>query len=742
MQVGDAVAQGCFTERKDAQGAGTGVFETDEAAWVGGFPLQPRGGGRLVVAPTDQAAPLRAEGTGVDLVLGPLVVPAPLSEIKPLVASYVVGASAVDAFERLVALPFLKGSSGQVRVTWAPGGRGAKVEAKASIEEMTKVLGKAFAPAAGGSIGTLSGKLTLTLKNGEPADITKGELVIPAVSVEVKDTSPPLREGFGGATFKAQRVAGRVEWSGEVTVLFPWKNDAGGSNQGKITGRLFFTDGSIGGLGLAASGFEEPIGRTGWDLTGVDGNLVLSPLLAFDFGVTAEQRSVFAGQKLFKLTGNVKGLRLAKPDCASGKNPFEFVGTANVPPMETAHIGKGKLRVLMCAYVPSADDFAFEVGASADLSIDLPPTAGLLTAKGSATGWFRGAGSASSLVRTDFNLDGNFEVKMPIFGTIAASGVLSSEGYAFCGSYGFISAGFATHNWVSLPGDLSGCDFTPYRVATSAAASATARAVRVPAGQSAFSIAVRGSGNAPRVRVVGPHGERFVTPAAASALKTSAAIIAPIDQLHTTYVYLHRPAAGTWRVEPLPGSSTITRVQTATQLPKPIVHAAVTVRSGTASLRWRSPVVPGQRIELVERSSGQATTVQHATAKSHGTVHFTPTDPLATRGSIEAVIFRNGLPRARLTVARYQVKPPARPARVSHLTAKRTTAGLNITWRKVTRAREYIVTVSDGTTPLTRALTKRTALTFTDPPTTALTVTVQARDASQRPGVTATVKVP
>ena len=58
LRVGNALVEGCLTERKDAQGAGTGVFETDEEAWVGGFDLRPQPAGKLVIDPASRAVPL------------------------------------------------------------------------------------------------------------------------------------------------------------------------------------------------------------------------------------------------------------------------------------------------------------------------------------------------------------------------------------------------------------------------------------------------------------------------------------------------------------------------------------------------------------------------------------------------------------------------------------------------------------------------------------------------------------
>jgi hypothetical protein len=67
------VAKGCFTETA----AGSGVFTTDQQAWVGGFEIQPRPGGKLVV---DTHAPaVDEDGAGVDVVFAGFKVPLPVS---------------------------------------------------------------------------------------------------------------------------------------------------------------------------------------------------------------------------------------------------------------------------------------------------------------------------------------------------------------------------------------------------------------------------------------------------------------------------------------------------------------------------------------------------------------------------------------------------------------------------------------------------------------------------------------
>src|SRR6185437_15802267 len=117
-------------------------------------------------------------------------------------------------------------------------------------------------------------------------------------------------------------------------------------------------------------------------------------------------------------------------------------------------IGQFDGTVTMCAYTRSIETFSFEAVVSGKLDVDAFGKKKLFTASGSAKGFFHG---------TSFNLDGGYSLTLPVFGKIGATGLLSSEGYAFCGTYHGVSAGFATHNWLEAPDDIQGCGSTPYR---------------------------------------------------------------------------------------------------------------------------------------------------------------------------------------------------------------------------------------------------------------------------------------
>ena len=372
-------------------------------------------------------------------------------------------------------------------------------------------------------------------------------------------------------------------------------------------------------------------------------------------------------------------------------------------------------------------------------SFDYGAAKKLAGVKASASGWFQG---------TDFNLDASGTLQLPVFGTIGATGVFSSAGYAFCGQYHFISAGIATDNWLVAPDAISGCDFTPYRVppppaqVTRAATAAGARTVAVRAGQRGVAIRLRatGAGAAPRVRLLAPDGRAFSTPEGASALTTRGVLIVPVDQLATTTVFLRRPHAGRWRVEPLTGSPAITHLDTASQLDPPRIRGTARVTQGRVTVAWRTHAQPGQRIELHDLAAGSVTRIHRATAKDAGHLTFTPPPPRAGKHTIEALVIQNGRPLRRVVLARYHMPPPPRPGTVK-IKARRTKTSLTLTWRRPPHAAGYLLTITQGPTVITRALlpAARTTATLPDPPAGDLTVRIQAQDTSGRTGKATTL---
>jgi len=286
-------------------------------------------------------------------------------------------------------------------------------------------------------------------------------------------------------------------------------------------------------------------------------------------------------------------------------------------------------------------------------------------------------------------------VPTPFDGLCAnVAGVVSSDGIAVCGSLkvgstdvGAIGAGY---HWSGAVRFMAGtCDLGPWRVVRHASASAAGpRSVELTGGRAVL-IAVRGTGGPPRVTLHGPRGETVETPADTnSALRTRRSVAFANRALKTTYVVIAHPGSGRWRVT----GDGIAEVKTAPMRPAPRVSASL--RHGV--LRYRIAPVAGQRVSFEEHGRGVSRTIAKATRS--GKRRFRPADGAGGRRTITALIEQDGLPRRRVTVARFTAPPRARPGRPrgvklggrARIAAAR---GATITWRPAARAVRYGVTV-------------------------------------------------
>jgi hypothetical protein len=232
------------------------------------------------------------------------------------------------------------------------------------------------------------------------------------------------------------------------------------------------------------------------------------------------------------------------------------------------------------------------------------------------------------------------------------------------------------------------CDVGPWKVSKASASAAGPKTVELPGGRGAL-VAVRGITGPPRVTLHGPHGEIVETPADTNeALRGQSAVAFANRGLKTTYVVLAHPVAGHWRVT----GDGIAEVRTAPVRPQPKVSA--TLRGHR--LAYRITPVKGQRVTFEEHGRGVSRTIARATRS--GRVKFRPADGRGGRRTIVALVEQDGLPRRRITVARFTAPPrrlPAKPGAVkigggAQIARAR---GVAITWRPAKRAVRYGVTV-------------------------------------------------
>ncbi|MGZ3319161.1 MAG: hypothetical protein ACXU95_17960 [Isosphaeraceae bacterium] len=171
VRVGNAVAQGCFTETA----AGTGVFETDKLAWVGGFEVLPHGGGKLVI--DTKNATVSSGGSGTDIMLDGFVAPFGVEQLPVKFTDFTFDLNQAGTIEKLLDLPV----KGKIKVAWASGGTAASLDAELSLSSMTSTLGKLVTLGTGA--GEADAKISLKLANGTGLIVSSAEAKIDEVSV-------------------------------------------------------------------------------------------------------------------------------------------------------------------------------------------------------------------------------------------------------------------------------------------------------------------------------------------------------------------------------------------------------------------------------------------------------------------------------------------------------------------------------------------------------------------------------
>lgn len=299
------------------------------------------------------------------------------------------------------------------------------------------------------------------------------------------------------------------------------------------------------------------------------------------------------------------------------------------------------------------------------------------------------------------------------------SGVVSSTGVAVCGELkvdkhvlGSVGAGLRWGGPLQFMGQA--CDVGPWRVTrTASAASAAGFAARAATAAAALTpqpvgfampmarrgvlVALRGGDAAPAVTLRGPGGRRVVvTPDAHGAARGRGFVAFTNDATRTTYVALLRPRAGRWSAVAQPGARLV--VARAAVLGAPArVHAHLAGHGRTRVLRVAAPRRAGQRVRLVERGRGVARTLAVLPGGTRA-IRFTAADGPGGPRRVEAIVEQGGVPRTRLTVARFTAPPRLRPGRPPGVRVARSTRAVRVTWGAAPRAARYgvRVTVSDG----------------------------------------------
>jgi hypothetical protein len=141
-----------------------------------------------------------------------------------------------------------------------------------------------------------------------------------------------------------------------------------------------------------------------------------------------------------------------------------------------------------------------------------------------------------------------------------------------------------------------------------------------------------------------------------------------------------------------PGSGAGASASGASAPAPPAVKARVAGKGRRRSLRFRMPAAAGRRVIFAEQSQSVYREIG-TTGKARGRLRFRPAPGPGGKRSIVAIVEQDGVPWAKLRVARYTA-PPTRRLRRPRVVAKRSGRRLRVSWRRVKGARGYEVTVS------------------------------------------------
>jgi hypothetical protein len=296
---------------------------------------------------------------------------------------------------------------------------------------------------------------------------------------------------------------------------------------------------------------------------------------------------------------------------------------------------------------------------------------------------------------------GRVEGKVCVVGvcTLGGEAVLSSNGIGACvtavASYGF------GYHWgdplTKIDLMFPTCDLTPYTVAPPGqAGTAQAGKFTVRSGTSLETLRLIGSGGPPDVTLVSPQGQR-ITAVAAPGSASAPAVALAVPGQSATYIGLRHPAAGSWTIEPNPGSPPVSQVAVATGQPVPSVHGRVSGRGRNRTLVYRLGGGSGLSATFYEVGREGSRVIGRSTGRQ-GRLSFVPAYGPGGRRTIVAAVERNGTPRLRVTVTSYNAPAPPHPGRVPGLHVARSRSALHVRWRSASGASRYVVRVnlSDG----------------------------------------------
>lgn len=277
-----------------------------------------------------------------------------------------------------------------------------------------------------------------------------------------------------------------------------------------------------------------------------------------------------------------------------------------------------------------------------------------------------------------------------------SGGFVGGESARFITGQGF-PAELATANPASSRKRTSANAAGPY-----AHLAADSQGFTLPPSTPGQELRITSSSGTPVVRIAGPGGQIYTTPSTPGQLVTTGDefISAVAPDPHQVIVFLRRPKGGEWRMQSVPGSAPVSKLETAEDVPPVTIKAHVKRVHGRAySLAWRlANFVPGTHVRFVER--GRDTTHVVGTANAaRGTIQFVPQEGLSRPRTIVAYVLNHeGLPRRELSVTHYLAPSALKAGRPRGVRFVRHGTSAIVSWGAAPGAREYRVKVrgADG----------------------------------------------
>ncbi|HTX44954.1 MAG TPA: hypothetical protein VMD48_01595, partial [Solirubrobacteraceae bacterium] len=300
------------------------------------------------------------------------------------------------------------------------------------------------------------------------------------------------------------------------------------------------------------------------------------------------------------------------------------------------------------------------------------------------------------------------------FGVNVAHGTVlaSDEGIAGCASIGSLGASIlngispvlgylATNQPIGFRdvkgGSFSlfyGCNMSDLATVSGASSSSTVREVSIPRGRTVEQIAVHGTSGPPAALISGPGGRSIPAPSELNRLTAEDGALVVADTADdTTYYLIGKPKPGRWQIFPAEGASPISSIATSSVLTPADVHVRVSGRGERRRLSWRFHGAAGRNVVFLATGRG-ANRLITDTSRARGSARF---DALAGgsagKRTIVAIVEQDGLERSHSIVARYRAQSPSRLGAIRGLRVRRHGRSVSISWRRVSGAQAYMVTV-------------------------------------------------